>query len=177
MDKEWTVKVACFIASAIGGLILLAGVVLWLQGGFSFWSSDIWPIPTATPVPPGYVYEPEVSIVWVEESFKSRKHRFSVRATDMNPSVEYEVRIHASTDKTEDVGRNVTGFNPNCSETQWAGEFHPHTRENRTYDSQTVTLYTCESEGNGSMTVNLLSGGTVHDSHRESVKVRDFIPR
>ena len=170
---EGLVKVACFIAAAVGGLFLLVGVLGWMQGEFSFWSSDIVPIPTATPIPPGYVYEPEVSIVWVEESFKSRRHRFSVMATNMDPSVEYGIRIHASTDNAEDI----IGFNPNCSGTQWAGEFHPDSRENRTYDSREVTLYTCEPEGNGSMTVELLGGDRVHDSHRERVRVRDFIPR
>ena len=160
---EGLTKIASVAAAVVGGLILLWGVSLWMQGGSSFWSSDTQPTPTAMPASPGYAYDPVVSIVWEEGSYLSRKRTFSVGAIDMDPAVTYEIRIRASTE--------AIGFNRGCSDAEWTGEFQPSSRGNRTYDSQTVVLYICKSEGSAAMTAQLLSGDKVHDSHSQLVGV------
>lgn len=177
MTRDVLLKVGCFIASAIGGLFLLVGVSAWIQGGIQLWPAEELTTPSDTPVPPGHAYTPEVSIVWVESSLKSRKHRFSLEAANMDPSVRYELRLQASTVDTEEAGRNVIGFNPDCSESEWTGEFSPHSRQNRTSDSQSVALYACGSEGRGRIRVELVGGGEVLGVHTERVEVLDFVPR
>lgn len=173
MNGEGLTKVCSFIACAIGVVILLYGVSFWMQGGFSPWPSDTEFVPTATPVPPAYVYEPYVYIALAEESSRSRRHRVSVGAADMNPSDEYEFRVQVATHSAEGTGRNIIGFNRDCSETEWTGE-SSHSNEQRTDDLQTVVLYVCQSGGTGRITADLLRRETVHDSHTEPVLVRDF---
>lgn len=177
---EGLVKVACLIAAVIGGLILLVGISAWMQGGFSFWPADtLPPLPTATPVPPGYVYEPQVSIDgrFAPELQEFAWYQLNVHGSELDPSVEYKVSLQARTDKVENPGENAIGFNASCLRTTWSGAFNPQSRGDPTRDSHRwIRLYACRSGGSGSITAELSSEDVVLDTHTEHFHVRSRDP-